>query len=240
MTRTGLDWRPVTNCGLVVLAFGVLACERGVVPDFAVPFDSATPTQIRAYVSKLHFDEREGSGDEERLTVGCPSACRAGPVVQVLPEIRSHKNDDRDLEGSPGRIIARLINRDKQQDYPALNLAAADTVYWAVDRVKRVSKDLSEGRSFFISAQGLRGGRDSVAVQRRLYIDEHPGQPAYTQALARWLPAKTGSQGASLASARGMSTTQTGAQVQDQTQQELLYMKPLALWNSCKIGGCCR
>jgi hypothetical protein len=238
MTRTGsLGLRPVTNCSLVVLAFSVLACEKGVpAPDFAVPFDSATPTQIRAYVNKLHFDEREGSGDEQRLTVGCPAACRAGPVVAIHPEINTHENDDRDLEGSPGRIIARLINWDKQQAYPALNLGTLDTVYWAVDRVKRVSKALSEGRSLFISAQGLRGERDSVALQRSLYIDEHPDQPAYTQALARWLPAKTGKYGASLAPVWGMSSTQTGAQAQGET----LFMRPLAAWASCKSDGCCR
>jgi hypothetical protein len=232
----------VASCGLVALALNLLGClenleqqKEGVPkPDFAGPIDSATPAQIRAYVKdKLRFDERESSSDERPLPVGCPAACKEGPMVVIQPEKRTHNNSEAALKGN-GRIIAKLINRDLKQDYPEYNLGPGDVVYWAVDRVKRVSKVRLEGRSIFISEQGLDGKRDSAFIYRELYIDDHPGQEADAQALARWVPRKDTSQGAAVAPAWGLGTTRGATP----TQRRAIGV--LVAWNNCKSGGCCR
>jgi hypothetical protein len=244
MTRTASrNMGPVASCGLVALAFTLIGCpmrvqqKEGVPPpDFAVPFDSATPAQIRGYVKdKLHFDERESSSDERPLPVDCPAACKEGPVVAIQPEMRTHNNGEAALKGN-GRIIAKLINRDMKRDYPEYNLGPGDIVYWAVDRVKRVSKDRLEGRSIFISEQGLDGKRDSAFVHRELYIDDHPGQAPDAQALARWVPSKNTSQGAAVAPAWGLGTVRSPTPTQGTT----MYIGVLVAWNNCKSGGCCR
>jgi (2Fe-2S) ferredoxin len=217
--------RAGTNGVLLVLAAGVLACGGGVPePGFVTPLDSATPAQIRAYVDDLKFDEHEGASDERALIVGCPTACKAGPVVAIQPELRTYKNSAKDLAGSPGRIIARLINRDQKQGYPVLNLGPSDTVYWAVDQLKPVSKVRSEGRSLFISAQGLRGEHRKIALTQDLYTHDYPDHP-YKQALARWIPDSTSKDeddapGGSVRTTRGIIA--------------------LTSWNNCTSGSCCR
>jgi hypothetical protein len=242
MTRTASrNMGRVASCGLVALTLNLIGCKERVLqkegvpgPDFAEPFDSATAAQIFGYVKdKLHFDDREGSSDERPLPVGCPAACREGPVVAIQPEMRTHNNGEGALKKN-GRIIAKLINRDQKQDYPEYNLGAGDTVYWAVDKVKRVSNVLLEGRSLFISDQGLRANRPSAVLPRELYIDDHPGQLPDAQALARWVPRKTNRQGAAVAPAWGLGTTRSPTPTQGQT------MSPLAAWNNCKSDGCCR
>jgi hypothetical protein len=232
--------RPVASCGLVALALSLIGCKTLVQetvgvppPDFAVPFDSATPGQILGYIEdKLRFDDRESSSDERPLPVGCPAACREGPVVAIQPEKRTHNNREAALRGN-GRIIAKLINRDKKEAYPEYNLGLGDTVYWAVDKVKRVSKDLLEGRSLFISDQGLRANSPSAVLKRELYIDDHPGQEQDAQALARWVPRKDTRQGAAVAPAWGLGTTHSPTPTQGK-------IGVLVAWNNCKSGGCCR
>jgi hypothetical protein len=244
---------PLAGCGLVALAL-LAGCdklreqERGVPPpDFSVPFDSATPAQIFQYVANLRFDPREGSSDERPLPVGCPAACREGPVVAILPEKRTHNNSEAALKGN-GRIIAKLINRDRKQAYPDYNLGAGDTVYWAVDRVKRVSRELLEGRSLFISDQGLRANRPDAVLRRELYIDDHPGQEPDAQALARWVPRKNTKEGAAIAPAWGLGATENPAPTRNSnrtlsavpTPGKTTYIIALMAWNNCKSGGCCR
>jgi hypothetical protein len=248
MTRTASrNMGPVARCGLVVLVLNLVGCvpqeavppKEGVPkPGFAVPFDSATAAQIFGYIGNLRFDPREGSSDERPLPVGCPAACREGPVVAILPEKRTHNNGEADLKGN-GRIIAKLINRDKKQAYPFYNLGAGDTVYWAVEKVKRVSKDLLEGRSLFISDQGLRANRTDAVLPRELYIDDHPGQEPDAQALARWVPRKSTKHGAAIASAWGLGASKTPSRIQIPMRvQGPVY--DLMAWNNCKSDGCCR
>jgi len=252
------------RCSLVSLALNLIGCDhffgrhkQGVpAPDFAVPFDSATSAQILGYVKgKLHFDAREGSSDERPLPVGCPSACRPGPTVAIQPEERTHNNDEAALKKN-GRIIAKLINRDQKQGYPEYNLGAGDTVYWAVDRVKRISNVLLEGRSLFISEQRLRANQSGAALIRELYIDDHPGQKPDAQALARWVPRKNSKQGTAVAPAWRRSATQGTTRIQNSVQNQvpgqtavqtqvpspqnqMIYVD-LMTWNNCKSGGCCR
>jgi hypothetical protein len=219
--------RAGSNGVLLLLAVGVFACRGGVpAPGFATPLDSTTPAQIRAYLEQLKFDPREGSSDERALPVGCPANCREGPIVAVQPELRTHRNNAKSLAGSPGRIVARLINRDKKQPYPPLNLGPADTVYWAVDQLKPVTKGRSEGRSLFISAEALRGERGTVSLTRELYTDEHPELPPYGQALARWVPDTTTEYRGRVAPGGGMTMTQL--------------LRALTTWNNCKSDSCCR
>ena len=143
---------------LVVLVGAVTGCYRGVpAPDFSMPFDSVPHAAILAYLEKLEFDQRDGVGDEQPLVVGtCPGA-PAGPVHRS----RFTRNGGRSrtvgrVLGRPGRVIARMINRDTE-GYPRYNLGPQDTVYWAVDQVEPVSHRLSRGGSLFISIKGLRG-----------------------------------------------------------------------------------
>jgi hypothetical protein len=234
----------VARCGLVVLAINSVGCkhydeQKEGVPTPGFALDAATPAQIRAYIGKLRFDPRESSSDTRPLVVGCPSACREGPVVTIHPEKRTHKNGEAALAGN-GPIIAMLVNLDPKHDYPAYNLGAGDTVYWAVGSVKRVSPERLEGRSLFISAQGLAGKRDSIVVHRELYIDDHPGEEADEQGLARWVPRKETSEGASIARAWGLDTVQLQAATQITEQSPYGIIRPLVAWNNCKSGGCCR
>jgi hypothetical protein len=232
------------RCGLVVLAINSASCKnyseqnRGV-PTAGFAFDKATPAQINAYINKLHFDERESSSDTRPLVVGCPSACREGPVVTIQPEKRTHKNGEAALGGN-GLIIAKMVNMDPKQDYPEYNLGAGDVVYWAVDSVKRVSPERLEGRSLFISAQGLAGKRDSIIVHRELYIDDHPGQEPDEQGLARWVPRKETSQGASIARAWGLEAAQPQTSTETTEHRRYGIIRVLMAWNNCKSGGCCR
>lgn len=209
---------------LFVLALGALACQGGVpAPGFTAPFDSVPRAKIRTYLKNLKFDKTRGAGDEKRLVVGCPDACREGPLVAIAPEFRTHRNSAKSLSQGPGRIIAQLINQD-DEPYPRYNLGPKDTVYWAVDRVKWDRKK-SKGRSLFISAQALRGERDSVPVTQELQIDhyDHRGDE---RALARWIPDTTGEYHGGM--------TPGGSVKMDFPQIQLI------AWNNCKSGGCCR
>lgn len=224
MTKTRwLDLRTASNGALLVIGFGLAGCRAAGVPapGFPTPLDSATPGQIRGYVRSLQFDSREGSSDTRALPVGCPDNCREGPLITIEPELRTHRNRSADLAGSPGRIIARLINRDQKVGYAQLNLGPADTVYWAVDQLKPVGNDSSEGRSLYISAEGLRGERKNVTLTRDMYT--HPEKTAYTQALARWVPDTTSKQ--RVAPGGGIITS---------------LLIALTTWNNCKSDSCCR
>ena len=211
--------------GLQVLAGGVLACAGGTpAPGGTTPLDARTPEEIRAYVTRLTFDERKASGDERTLPVGCPSACRPGPVVAIQPEENTHHNSSSDLAGSPGRIVARLINRDTLQGYPPLNLAPGDTVYWAVDSVRPIDRDSSRGNSLWISAAGLRGDKSHRTIREALHIEEHPDQPPYKQALARWYEVKVYTE-----------RETPGGGVRD-----AFYYVMLQTWGNCTKGSCCQ
>jgi hypothetical protein len=216
-------WRRIRFTAVVL---PVVACARGVPkPEFVTPFNVVTPDSIRSYLDKLKFDERDGAGDEQHLIVGCPDACRLGPLVAIHPERRSHNNKNKNLATGPGRIVARLINRDQKQGYPRLNLAPGDTVYWAVDSVRSVGRSLSRGRSLYISAAGLRARRGKIVDTHPLSIDEHPGEEKVNTALARWIFDTTDYQDAR-APGGGSSVTQR--------------IWTMIAWGNCRSGGCCR
>jgi hypothetical protein len=192
------DFRLPLCLALVTVTVAAAGCERGgtAAPGFVAAFDSVEPRQVLAYLKRLEFDERLGAGDEQPLLLGsCPKCqeetcpvCQVGPLVTLQPEQRSYRNKIRDLEGSPGRIIARLINRDQKREYPEFNLGPSDTVYWVVDHVQETKDSLYryKGRSLFLSYQGLLGKRDKAALTRDLYIEEHPNHP-WEQSLARFV-----------------------------------------------------
>jgi hypothetical protein len=175
----------------LVLVLGTFGCAAngGVpAPDFTTPFDAVAPESIQTYLGKLQFDDREGPGDVQFLVVGCPAACRVGPEVAIQPEKRNYRNSKESLMLGPGRIIARFINHDLTEGYPALNLAPGDTVFWAVDRVKPVDRNRSTGRSLYISLKGLREKSKSAVKPGSLRIQEHPDKESWKQSLARWVP----------------------------------------------------
>ena len=214
------------NSALLVLTFGALACARGVpAPEFPTPFDVVAPDSIRTHLEDLEFDERDGAGDEQPLVLGCPAACRIGPQVALHPERRTHKNSANSLAKGPGRIIARMINRDQKEGYPKFNLAPGDTVYWAVDSVMPVSRKFSRGRSLYISAKGLRGEQRPVVLPGPLLILEHPDEETVEAALARWVVDSAGYDDAETpgGNARSMPRLWT-----------------MAAWANCKSSGCCR
>jgi hypothetical protein len=125
----------------------------------------------------------------QRLMLGsCPNNCQYGPRVRIQPERRSHQNSSNSLSQRPGRVIARFINYDAQT-YPKLNIAAYDTVYWAVDRVEPVNDSLSRGRSLFISTKKLRS-MQPAAHSESLQVSEH-ASGYWRQALARWIWSET-------------------------------------------------
>jgi len=158
-------------------------------PKFTTPFDSISTDSLLEYVGGLEWDEREGAGDMQRLMLGaCPNNCQYGPRVVIQPERRSHQNSSNSLSQAPGRIIARFINLDAQA-YPKLNIAAHDTVYWAVERVQPVNDSLSRGRSLFISTKKLRM-MQPAAEPESLLVTEHPSG-YWAQALARWIWSET-------------------------------------------------
>jgi hypothetical protein len=207
------------------LVLAALACAPGVPePEFVTPFDKAAPDSIRAYLSQLEFDERDGSGDEQPLLIDCPDACRIGPRVAVHPEKRSHNNNADDLATGPGRIVARFINRDQKEGYPRLNLAPGDTVYWAVDSVRSVDKRLSRGRSLYISARGLRESRAGSVTIGPLFIDEHPDQKKVNTAVARWI----------------FDTTSYEERETPGGHTDFMRVWSMVAWGNCKSSGCCR
>ena len=215
-------WKSSAACGVALL---MLACAPGVpAPSFPTPFDVVAPDSIRAYLARLKFDYRDGAGDAQHLLLGCPAACRVGPLVAIYPEKRIHNNKHSNLATGPGRIIAQLINQDDTASYLPLNLGPRDTVYWAVDSVTPVNRELSRGRSLFISAAALRGERGPVVVRDTLFIDEHPDEETIKTSAARWIVDTTGYIGREV----------PGGDVR------MLQLWALAVWANCKSGGCCR
>jgi hypothetical protein len=144
--------------------------------------------------------------------------------VAIQPEENTHRNSSSDLAGSPGRIIARLINRDKKQGYPPLNLAPGDTVYWAVDSVRPIDRDSSRGRSLWISAAGLRGDESHRTIRQALHISEHPDEPPYKQALARWYE---------------VTTPYAERETPGGGGRGALYYVMLQTWGNCTGRACC-
>jgi hypothetical protein len=210
----------------VIVALGTVACAyRGVpAPNFTTPFDVASADSIRAYITTLDFDKREGAGDDQPLVVGCPDACRIGPEVVIQPEKRTHKNSEASLATGPGRIIARIINRDPKEAYPPLNLAPGDTVYWAVDQVKPESRNRSSGRSLYISARGLRGESKTPVLKKPMHVVHHPENDPWKQALARWVPADS--------TYKGDGAPGGGA-------SDYPMMRSMTSWNNCRSQSCC-
>lgn len=219
---------------LLVLTIAGLACAPGVpAPHFPTPFNVVARDSIRQYLRRLEFDTRHGAGDEQQLPVDCP-ACRLGPQVEILPETRNHNNKSEHLAKGPGRIIARLINRDPKQGYPAYNLAPGDTVWWAVDSVTAVDQYSSRGRSLYISAKGLRGEHQPVVLTGPLTIDEHPGA-GLDVGLARWIDSTSPSW-----TRGGKQGSLYEGEAPGGGTRPSLRLTALAAWASCKEDGCCR
>jgi hypothetical protein len=210
----------------LIVALGTFACAyRGVpAPAFTTPFDVVAPDSMRTYIAQLRFDRREGAGDAQPLVVGCPKDCRVGPVVAIQPEKRTHKNSEESLATGPGRIIARIINRDRDEGYPALNLGPGDTVYWAVDSVRPVRRNLSTGRSLYISARGLRGETKTAVLKRIVNVRHHPDDDPWKEALARWVPADS--------TYHDDETPGGGVSFYPQ-------MRAMTTWGNCRSQSCC-
>jgi hypothetical protein len=221
MARIAPSYRWGACITLVVVTFAVSSCglftQRTPGPDFKTSFDLAPPALIAAHIKKLKFDGRDAVSDERNL----PLDGQPGPRVAIWPEKHSHKNKYSSLAKGPGRIIAKLINRDAQ-GYPELNLLPRDTVYWVVYGVKRMSDSLSVGRSLWISDSLLRGKGKPFALEGPVYIDHHPGQESYKQPSVRWKSYDKPGPG--------------GAMMMPQGQQR----EYLAAWGACVDGGCCR
>ena len=225
---------------LLLLGLGALGCGGGVpAPGFTTPFDKTSPESIRAYLSQLKFDHRDGAGDEERMVIGCPDACKPGPLVGIYPELRSYQNGYGQLEKGPGRIIATIINHDTL-DYEPLNLRAGDTLYWAVDSVRRGER-FSQGRSLYISARAMRDKEPSVVVANHpLVIQEHPDQKKLPMSLARWIYDSTG-YADSTGHEGGYRDKQGGGS--SELPWSVWAPKPIwapMMWGNCKEGACCR
>jgi (2Fe-2S) ferredoxin len=197
-------------------------------PEFVTPFDRVAPDSIREYVKQLEFDRRDGAGDTQHLLTGCPSACRVGPLLSIYPERRSHNNSGEDLAEGPGRIIAVLINHDKRDSAPQFNLGPGDTVYWAVDSVRRGKDGLPRGRSHYISDRALRSGRGTVVKTKSVLIKEHRSD-GLKMALARWVFDTTGY------GERGHREGETPGG--NPVQGQLIWT--MTTWGSCRRNGCC-
>ena len=218
-----MEWKSL-SAGL--LAAASVACAHGVpAPPFTTPMDRVPAESIQAYLKDLRFDYRDGAGDVQHLLVNCEQSCQLGPLVGIFPERRIEGNKTSSLAEGAGRIIAQIINYDKTTPYPALNLGANDTVYWAVDSVVRVNRDMSRGRSIFISTQAMRARRDSVAITHALRLFEHPDSVIKTSA-ARWVldSLNYDEKGAPGGGGEGL----------------IRWMRTMTTWANCKSGGCCR
>jgi hypothetical protein len=216
-----MGWRSLFGS---VLCATVIACARGVpAPPFTTPMDKVPAESIRTYLADLKWDTRDGAGDVQQLVV-CGKSCRVGPLVGIFPERRIHHNKTKNLAEGAGRIIAKIINYDTTEGYPRLNIGAGDTVYWAVDSIRSVKRGLSEGRSLFISAEAMRTGRRTLAVQRPVRLFDHPDSVVKTSA-ARWVYDST-------------DYREKGAPGGEEDQ--LARMGEMMTWAVCKTGGCCR
>jgi len=198
-------------------------------PDFVTPFDATPRESIRQYLGKLEFDTiTDGAGDTQFLLTGCPNACRVGPLLSIYPERRSHNNSGKDLAEGPGRIVAVLINHDKTDSAPQFNLGPGDTVYWAVDSVRRGKDGLTRGRSHYISNRALRSGRDTVVKTKSVLIKDHPSY-GLKMAIARWV-FDTTSYGE-----RDLQEGETPGG--NPVQGQLIWT--MATWGSCRKNSCC-
>jgi hypothetical protein len=171
-----------------LLSLPALACYTGTPgPSFSMPYDSVPPDTLLAYISSLQFDDREWAGDGQRLMVGtCPGSCSHGPLVRIEPEKRAHRNKTSSLQDNQGRIIARMINQSSTP-YPKYNLAADDTVYWAVREVGSYAGDSAWGASLYISTRGLRGTHPTAFEYDSALVERHPHSFYAKHALAHWV-----------------------------------------------------
>jgi hypothetical protein len=78
-----------------------------------------------------------------------------------------------------------MINNDSI-GYPKYNLAAHDTVYWAVGRVAPSKDSVARGTSMYFSIRGLRGSKDAVVKYETAKVEKHSGGYYAKEALARW------------------------------------------------------
>jgi hypothetical protein len=198
-------------------------------PDFNTPFDATPRDSIRQYLGKLQFDSiTDGAGDTQFLLTGCPNACRVGPLLSIYPERRSHNNSGSDLAEGPGRIIAVLINHSKTDSAPQFNLGPGDTVYWAVDSVRRGRDGKTRGRSHYISDRALRSGHGKVVKTKSELVEDHPSD-GLKMAIARWVFDTTG---------YGEKDLQEGETPGgNPVQGQLIWT--MATWGSCRKGTCC-
>ena len=217
-----MQWKSLSGSLLWVAS---IACAHAVpAPPFTTPIDRVPAESIQAYLGKLKFDYRDGAGDIQHLLVNCEQSCQVGPLVGIFPERRIQGNKTKHLAEGAGRIIAQIINYDSTP-YPALNLGAKDTVYWAVDSVVRVNRDMSRGRSILISTHAMRTRRDSLATVRVLRLFEHPDSVIKTSA-ARWV-------------LDSLDYDEKGAPGGG-GEGSIRWMRTMATWANCKSGGCCR
>lgn len=218
-----MEWKSLSAS---LLWAASIACAHGVpAPPFTTPMDRVPAESIQAYLSKLKFDYRDGAGDVQHLLVNCEKSCQLGPLVGIFPERRIEGNKSSNLAEGAGRIIAQIINYDTKNPYPQLNLGAGDTVYWAVDSVVRVDRNMSRGRSLFISTQAMRTRRDSLATKRTLRLFEHPDSVVKTSA-ARWV-------------LDSLNYEEKGAPG-GEGEGLVRWMREMTTWANCKSGGCCR
>ena len=156
------------------------ALENGpTTPEFAGQIETAPRAQILSYARGLSYDESDGAGDIQRLTVvdlvAVPPAPTPGPLCRIDP-MQGAADLERD-ELAAGRIVARIINRDSTS-YPQLALGPRDTTYWWVDSVTT-----GRWRSLLVSSQDT-----MLITPRHLSVVSafQDTKGRWGQALARW------------------------------------------------------
>jgi hypothetical protein len=173
-------WRTLGLLGVAVAVLSVVsACgaprERAIpAPGFRVPAKpGAGDTAWIRYVQSLDFDPRPGAGDEQLLHIGaCPGpTCRHGPRATIQPARGSHRLTTAEL--AAGRVIARLVNKDRI-DYPKFGLRAQSTVYWWVDSTSAGWRSV-----FFSTAPGAAPLVSDAVVERN-------HEYRWYEAIARW------------------------------------------------------
>ena len=156
------------------------ALESGpTTPAFVGQIENASRAQILSYARGLSYDESDGAGDIQRLTVvdlvAVPPAPTPGPLCRIDP-MQGAADLERD-ELAAGQIVARIINRDPTS-YPQLALGPRDTTYWWVD-----STTTGRWRSLLVSSQ------DTMLITPRnlsLVSAFQDTEGRWGQALARW------------------------------------------------------
>ena len=148
-------------------------------PAFAGQIETAPRAEILSYARGLSYDQSDGAGDTQRLTVidllAVPPGPTPGPPCRIEP-MQSAADLQRD-ELVAGRIVARIINRDSTP-YPQLALGPRDTTYWWVD-----SATTGQWRTLLVSSQ------DTILITPRslsLVSAFQDSTSRWGQALARW------------------------------------------------------